>query len=166
MTTARRTTIALLTLLAMAPAAADAKTSAACRKVAKQYRATLPDYSALQPYSSQGEALCFDFTGDGLRDLVVTRWEAMNHGAHYWAAFRHRRNGTYVQIAGMHDCCSSKKRSAGISIDHTGKELQVSQPLYLKGDPLCCPTGGVVTGHWRYRNHRLKLVSQSAVSRR
>jgi hypothetical protein len=152
--------LATAILLALVPATAFARASNACREAAARARTTLPDYSSFQPYSSIGQARCFDFTGDGRRDLVVTRWEAMNHGAHYWAAFRHRRDGSYTQIIGLHDCCSSRPRfGLTIGIRHVGPVLFVSQAVYRSTDAYCCPSGGSKTGRWEYRAHRLRLVS-------
>lgn len=154
-----RRAVLVLALLALLPGTAAAKTSNACKAAAAQARTQLPDYSSLRPYSDIGQALCFDFTGDGRRDLVVTRWEAMNHGAHYWAAFRHGRAG-YTQILGLHDCCRrGRKFGTGIALRRLGRDLVVSQPVYKPSDPLCCPTGGDRVGRWSYRNHRLELVS-------
>lgn len=149
--------IAVLTS-GVASSQADARTTSACRSAAARERAALPYYTQFLPYSKIGQALCFDFTGDGRRDLVVTRWEAMNHGAHYWAAFKHV-GSRYVRLVGRHDCCSAKPNfGMGIAIRRQGPDIVVEQPVYRSDDAYCCPTGGSKLGRWSFRGGRLKLV--------
>jgi hypothetical protein len=149
----------LAALLALAlPAAAGAKTTKACDRAGDAARAALPDYASLTPYSSIGQTLCFDFTGDGRRDLVITRWLGMNHGAHEWAAYVHE-GSRYVMVRHMADCCSGKPRYAlGVGIRRRGTALEVSEPIFKKSDALCCPSGGLRIARWRWVDGALRVV--------
>ncbi|MBA3329137.1 MAG: hypothetical protein H0T43_12635 [Solirubrobacterales bacterium] len=105
-----------------------------------------------------GQTLCFDFTGDRRKDIVFTGWEFMNHGAHYWAAYRATRS-SWVRVKFKRGCCrADPKTGVGIEIQRSGREIVVSQPVYQPDDPACCPSGGTKTGTWRWRNHTLALV--------
>jgi hypothetical protein len=105
-----------------------------------------------------GQTQCFDFTGDGRRDIVFTGWEFMNHGAHYWAAFRATRTG-WVRVKFKRGCCRANPRfGAGISIRHAGREIIVTEPVYAPDDPACCPSLGTKTGTWRWLRTTLGLL--------
>lgn len=105
-----------------------------------------------------GQTKCSDFTGDGRKDIVFTGWEYMNHGAHYWAAFRATKKH-WVRVKFKRGCCKGfPKNGAGIAIKRSGKDIIVSQPVYASDDPACCPSGGTKTGTWRWGEGRLALV--------
>jgi hypothetical protein len=94
--------------------------------------------------------------------MVVTMWAYMNHGAHYWAAFRGTARG-WVRVAYKADCCARGPRrgGAGIAIKRAGSRIVIEQPVYRPSDGACCPTGGTKTGRWGWRNGRLILVGSS-----
>jgi hypothetical protein len=72
--------------------------SAGCgRSTAKQLIRTLPVAKEAEPYRGLISVICIDFTRDGRKDIVFTVWAAMNHGAHYWAAFRRTNGGKWDQ---------------------------------------------------------------------
>ncbi len=105
-----------------------------------------------------GETLCFDFTGDGRKDIVFTGWVAMNHGAHYWAAYRATRS-RWVRVKFKGGCCRADPRtSPGIVIARSDDDIVVSQTIYRPGEPLCCPTGGTRIGVWSWQGKNLALV--------
>jgi hypothetical protein len=107
-----------------------------------------------------GKSICMDFTGDGRTDIVLTVWTAMNHGAHYWAAFRADSGRHWVRAAFHSDCCGHDPRHGGIGIGikRNGKLIVISQPVYRPRDPLCCPSGGKKSRTWGWRNGRLQIV--------
>jgi hypothetical protein len=106
-----------------------------------------------------GQTQCFDFTGDGRRDIVFTGWEFMNHGAHYWAAFRATRTG-WIRVKFKRGCCRADPRfGAGIVIGHAGRRIIVTEPVYAADDPACCPSRGTKTGTWRWLRTSLGLIS-------
>jgi hypothetical protein len=105
-----------------------------------------------------GQTKCFDFTGDGREDIVFTGWEFMNHGAHYWAAFRATRSN-WVRVKFKRGCCrADPKVGVGLAIRRSGREIAVTQPVYDSDDPACCPSGGTKTGWWGWRRRALALV--------
>lgn len=146
--------------VAAAAALAWPATSAAAPKcgpsTAKQLQHRLP----VKPYGERylGQVKCFDFTGDRRKDIVFTGWEFMNHGAHYWAAFRATR-GNWTRVKFKRGCCrADPKVGAGIGINRFKRTIIVRQPVYRRDDPACCPSGGSKEGRWRWRNARLVLV--------
>lgn len=104
-----------------------------------------------------GQTLCFDFTGDGRKDIVFTGWLFKDHGAHYWAAFR-ARGDNWVRAIFKRDCCAVR-RATGIKVRRAGRVIVVRQPIYKAANKACCPTGGTRTGRWRWVGTQLKLVS-------
>jgi hypothetical protein len=151
---------AFLGLIVQSGNAAPLKCS---RSRARSLERTLPAWrSYIKPYAAQGQVLCSDFTGDGKADIVFTSWGAMNHGAHYWSAFR-RTSRSWERVAFKKDCCGRRVRflGTGISIDHSGRTIIVREPIYRAKDPACCPTGGTREGRWRWRSGRLSLVRTS-----
>jgi hypothetical protein len=133
------------------------------RSTALSLERTLPAWSRyIKGNAGQGQVLCFDFTGDGRTDIVFTSWGAMNHGAHFWSAFR-RRSGSWKRVAFKRDCCGRHAGSLGIGLEigHRGRTIVVREPVYRGSDPLCCPTGGMRRGRWRWHSGRLRLVGTS-----
>jgi hypothetical protein len=110
-----------------------------------------------------GQTLCFDFTGDGRKDIVFSGWLYANNGAHYWAAFRATATG-WTRVIFKRDCCRVR-RATKIRIARSGATIVVRQPIYHKADPGCCPTGGTRTGRWRWTGSTLKLVSTTDAKR-
>jgi len=106
-----------------------------------------------------GQTLCFDFTGDGRRDIVFTGWIFRTQGAHYWAAFRARGN-SWSRVTFRRDCCTAREAS-GIKVRRLGRVIVVTQPIRKATDKACCPTGGTRTGRWRWNGTTLKLTSTS-----
>jgi hypothetical protein len=104
-------------------------------------------------YVMYGQVLCFDFTGDGRRDVAFTMWGAMNRGAHLWAAFRRIPHG-WARARYRADCCRSH-RSFGISIGirRSGTTLLVDQPIDWQR-----PNNGTRTGEWQWHDGRLRLT--------
>lgn len=151
---------ALLATLAIGAACAPASASASpiCNaRAAAQLEKRLP----VTPYNAGrriGQTLCFDMTGDGRKDIVFSGWQFMNHGAHYWAAFRATRSN-WVRMKFKRGCCRADPRfGSGIQIRRSGRDVVVHEPVYATSDPACCPSGGTKTGIWRWRNPHLILV--------
>lgn len=106
---------------------------------------------------SHGQVLCFDFTGDGQRDVAFTMWGAMNRGAHLWAAFRRTATG-WERVRYSADCCGAHRSfGVGIGIRRQGKTLLVDQPIHWQR-----PNEGTRTGEWEWRDGRLKLRATSS----
>jgi hypothetical protein len=103
-------------------------------------------------------------TGSGRQDLVAAVWDAMDHGAHYWAAWRNT-GSKWVLIALSGDCCSVAPRKFGMGISirrtSTAGQFVVSQPSYRPKDPACCPSGGTATARWAWTRGALRVVGRS-----
>jgi hypothetical protein len=101
-----------------------------------------------------------DFNRDGRKDIVFTVWTAMNHGAHYWAAFRRTARGHWKRAAFESDCCGGHHRfgGMGIAVRRAGNVIVVSQPIYRPGDGGCCPSGGTNARAWAWRRGKLRIV--------
>lgn len=110
-----------------------------------------------------GQTLCFDFTGDGLKDIVFSGWIFANDGAHYWAAFRAGAEG-WTRVIFKRDCCRVR-RATKIRIARSGATVVVRQPIFREKDRGCCPTGGTRTGRWRWNGVTLKLAGTTDAPR-
>jgi hypothetical protein len=135
-------------------------TSACPRKTVTRLRRTLPAWRKYgHQFVNYGQVVCFDFTGDGRRDVAFTMWAAMNHGAHLWAAFRRTAHG-WARARYSADCCGAHRSfGMGIGIRRSGRSLLVDQPIYRRRDAACCPSGGIAAGVWEWRSGRLKLTA-------
>src|SRR3954469_3804881 len=82
----------------------------------------------------------------------------MNHGAHYWAAFRATRTD-WKRVKFKRGCCPADPRfGAGVAMAPERRTIVVRAPVYLGDDPACCLSGGARTGRWRWQERRLGLV--------
>lgn len=124
----------------------------------------LPLASGPAAFLSSDQVLCTNLTGSGRQDMVATVWDAMNHGAHYWAAWRNA-GGKWVLLALSGNCCSIAPHKFGMGVTvrgtSTAGQFVVSQPVYRPKDPACCPSGGTATARWAWRRGALRVVGRS-----
>lgn len=124
----------------------------------------LPLASGPGAFLSSDHVLCTNLTGSGRQDMVATVWDAMNHGAHYWAAWRNA-GGKWVLLALSGNCCSIAPHKFGMGVTvrgtSTAGQFVVSQPVYRPKDPACCPSGGTATARWAWRRGALRVVGRS-----
>lgn len=150
---------------ALAPARSGGVSGPCGRTTANKLIRRLPVGAAASHYLAADRVICEDFTGDGRPDLVVTVWTAMNHGAHYWAAYRDggRR---WVRVAYKSGCCggSSRYGGMGIGIERAANGFVVSQPVYGQNDPACCPSGGTKSAHWFWKKGALRQTSVASTA--
>jgi hypothetical protein len=147
--------VVLWALLAPATGAGTAVTPPVCNAATGD---ALEQRLPVGPFAERiGQTLCFDFTGDGSRDIVFSGAEFANNGAHYWAAFRSRGDG-WVRVIFKRDCCRVR-RATKMRIARSGATIVVRQPIFRTADRGCCPTGGTRTGRWRWTGSVLKLIS-------
>jgi hypothetical protein len=150
--------VVLALVVAMATSASGARSCS--RATAKHLAQRLPVAKDAEPYLDLISVRCMDFTRDGRKDIVLTVWAAMNHGAHYWAAFRRTKHGHWKRAAFKSDCCGGhhKYGGMGIAIRRAGSVIVVSQPIYRRGDGACCPSGGTKSRAWSWRHGKLRIV--------
>jgi hypothetical protein len=110
----------------------------------------LPLQSSPTPFFASDQVLCLDLTGSGRQDLIAAVWDAMDHGAHYWAAWRNEGN-KWVRIGFSGDCCQVAPHKFGMGIGirkgSTTSEFVVS--------------GGTAAATWALKQGALTVVGHS-----
>jgi hypothetical protein len=139
-------------------------TGACSRQTAKRLVQTLPIASRLYTPDDGGlgQSICMDFTADHRTDVVLSAWTAMDHGAHYWAAFQSLQGQRWRRVAFYSDCCGHEHPrygGTGISLQKQGKLILVSEPIYAPTDPLCCPSRGTRARIWGWRRGQLRIIT-------
>jgi hypothetical protein len=127
---------------ACGPAAARAAIAATRVRVK-----TLGDTATRIDPKSADQVICFDFTRDGRIDLAVSIASGGTAGDVGYVVFRGTPPGWRVALQGG---------GYKLGLARTGGDLVVSQPVYGKNDPNCCPTGGF--DHRRYRWNGARFV--------
>ena len=137
--------IALLAALAAFSVAGvgSAGAAAACSKkaaVAAVVASSLPQHwkdEALHKFGPieglQGVA-CRDFTRDGKVDMALSFYSGGTAGDVAWVVFRRVGDGWKLALARLHNY------KQGLTF--RGSDIIETQPVYLKGDANCCPSGG------------------------
>jgi hypothetical protein len=130
-------------------------TPATCRADARAaVAASLPTMKLLGPPQRIRPAdvdlvLCGDFDGDGARDVAVTIASGGTAGDVGYAAFVRRGPRWQVVLRG---------NGYKLGLFRLGRDLVVSQPVYRKNDPNCCPTGGFDHARYRFRGGRFVVL--------
>jgi hypothetical protein len=113
-----------------------------------------PALAALRPTLRSGggpdRVLCHDFDGKPGNEMAVTVFSGGTAGDTSWAVFR-REHGRWRFVHGELDVYK-----VGLSL--AGSDLVETQPVYLKGDPNCCPTGGFEHRRFHWNGRRLVVV--------
>ncbi len=91
---------------------------------------------------------CRDFTRDGKVDLALSFYSGGTAGDVAWVVFRRVGDGWKLALARL--------RNYKQSLVFRGSDIVETQPVYLKGDANCCPSGGF--NHRRYHWNRTKFV--------
>jgi hypothetical protein len=94
---------------------------------------------------------CFDFTGDGTRDVLFSVFGGGTAGNGAW--------GLVVADGGTHKLTNYGGGGSDLGIDRRGSRPQVINPIYRRGDPNCCPTGGFRIRTYKWNGRRLRLES-------
>jgi hypothetical protein len=154
--------VALLSVVTVAAAAAEsvaAAPAAACTPVAARSAVahakpgpTVPGLDGSRvPVTARDvdEVLCFDFTRDGRRDVALTVASGGTAGDIAW-----------LVLVGTKTGFRTGKTGGGykLGLDRRGSDVVVSQPVYRKDDPNCCPTGGFDHVRWHWNGHAFVSV--------
>ena len=89
--------------------------------------------------------LCYDFTRDGRRDLAMTVASGGTAGDIGWLVLVATGRGYGVARVGG---------GYKLGLARRGGDLVVTQPVYRKNDPNCCPTGGFDHRRWHWNGRR------------
>ena len=135
---------AALTGEAGAAGCSRAAADAAIRQ-AKPHVPGLGDSPVLVTPANADSLICFDFTRDGRIDLAVTVASGGTAGDIGWVVLRRTSGGWRPALA---------RSGYKIGLFRVGGDLVVSQPVYGKNDPNCCPTGGFHHERWHWNGHR------------
>ena len=103
-----------------------------------------------QPLAGVDKLICHDLTGDRRPDLAVTLASGGTAGDIAWAAFT--RAGARWRLVG------ANANGYKLGLFRAGRDLLESQPVYLKKDPNCCPTGGFDHRRFHWDGHALAVV--------
>lgn len=144
---------ALLVALALAaPAATDPACRAQARAAVKTTKVTIKslagDPMRVEPYYV-AEAICFDFTGDGRRDIAFTVWSGGTAGDIAWVALVRGARGWNVAVTD-----SGYK----LGLRRIERDVVVTRPIYRRTDANCCPTGGFDHYAYRWNGKRFAFV--------
>lgn len=135
---------AALAVAAPAPAAqacthAAAKAAVIASTLPKRWKDSVTLYARTEGIAG---LLCRDLTGDGRADMTVVFYSGGTAGDVAWVVFRRVGSGWRLVL----------RRLGGykISVTVTGGDPVEGQPIYLRDDGNCCPTGGVdhTRFHW------------------
>jgi hypothetical protein len=91
---------------------------------------------------------CRDFTRDGNADMALSFYSGGTAGDVAWVAFRRAGNSWKLALARLQNYKQS--------LAFRGSDIIETQPIYLKGDANCCPSGGF--DHRRFHWNGAKFV--------
>jgi hypothetical protein len=117
----------------------------------------LPLQSSPSQFLSSDQVLCIDLTGSGRQDLVAAVWDAMDHGAHYWAAWRNE-GSRWVRIALSGDCCQMAPHKFGMGI---GVTRSSTKGQFLVSQPISASGAGTKVARWAWKQGTLEIVGHS-----
>lgn len=123
--------------LALSPSSADVSCLATARTAVSTTEVVYPNLagstSRLKP-SEVSTAICFDFTGDGRRDIAFSVFSGGTAGDIAWGVLVGTGDvGMIVAVTGG---------GYKLALRRSGRAVVVTQPVYKADDPNCCPTGG------------------------
>ena len=114
-------------------------------------------------FHASSTPVCFDFTGDGKRDVAFGILSGGTAGPTHWAVFRgvmtssKRLSARYRKVAERFS--GSKTR-----LLRRGRRLAVQNPVYRRGDGNCCPTGGATRVLYRVESARVVRIGSQTLS--
>lgn len=97
-----------------------------------------------------GQVICADFSSDGQIDMAVTEGTPGSAGVIGMAIFVASPNGWIVGLSHPNDY-----QPTLVSL---GDDLLEYVPVFRKGDPNCCPTGGTNDMLYRYTRGHFRVA--------
>jgi hypothetical protein len=151
-------TVILVAVLASAAAASAAPAVAAPCTVAQARAAVaaakprIPGESGARvpvDPKSIDRVLCYDFTRDGRTDLALSVASGGTAGDVGWLVLQRTAGGWRLAIG---------QSGYKLGLFRVGDDVVISQPIYRKYDPNCCPTGGFAHDRYHWNGTRFALV--------
>lgn len=105
--------------------------------------------------------VCFDFNGDHRRDVALTLKRTRKHPA-AWAALR-GAGGDYQVASFVRQWGGRASSRSQVALRRRGRKLVASVLVWRRGDSKRCPTGGVRTRTYRWRDGRLRIAGNQRV---
>ena len=99
--------------------------------------------------SSIDKVLCHDFTRDGRTDLAMSVASGGTAGDIGWFVLQRTPSGWRLAIG---------QDGYKLGLFRVGGDVVVSQPIYKKKDPNCCPTGGFAHDRYHWNGTRFALI--------
>ena len=144
--------LAALAATATANASSTACSIAAAKTAIKQTKVKMVLLGGapvqVDPKSVDG-VLCYDFTRDGRTDMAVSIASGGTAGDIGIVVFRASSKGWQVAL---------KNPGYKVGVFQVGGDVVTSQPIYLKNDPNCCPTGGFNHDRYHWTGSKFLLV--------
>jgi len=103
--------------------------------------------------------ICFDFTGDHRRDVVLAIHAGGTSGALNWAAFRRTRQSR-GPLRRRFRLVAEPNSGPRTELERRRRLVLVKTPIWRRSDPNADPTGGETHRLYRIGWNRVKLVRQ------
>jgi len=135
-----------------APAGAASCTVAQARTAVAAAKPRIPGETGakvLVDPKSIDKVLCYDFTRDGSTDLAMSVASGGTAGDVGWLVLQRTASGWRLAIG---------QNGYKVGLFRAGGDVVISQPIYKKQDPNCCPTGGFAHDRYRWNGTRFALV--------
>jgi hypothetical protein len=158
-----------LAMMALPAAKASSNSHAAASKRCTRAAATLVKRTRHAPIGlPQGtngsfSPICFDFTGDGRRDVAFAILSGGTAGATHWAVFRGVRTSSR-RLSRRYRKVAERFSGSKTRLLRSGRLLVVQTPIYNQTDANCCPTGGANQVLYRVERSRVVKVSSRTIA--
>ena len=96
------------------------------------------------------QLICGDFTGDGTPDMAVSAATPGTAGVIGWAIFKGELGGWSLRW--------KRPRAYRPQLVRLGRDVLEVVPIYRRGDPNCCPSGGYRDTIFRWNGSRFVAV--------
>jgi len=119
-----------------------------CSKTAAEEELTRRRMLDPATFAGVSRPICQDLTGDRRPEMALVRKSTGSAGTDGWAVLGRTEDGRWHLAA-----LKSDVTHVGIRV--SGNEVLEATPVYRKGDPNCCPSGGWTLRHYRLAEGKL-----------